>query len=253
MLNYPGFQSATVAQRTDWTSELFSLRISGAKLDFKAGQFTKLALPDADGRLISRAYSIVNAPMSTNDMLEFLVVANTDGQLTPNLQQLAIGDSIYVGERANGDLTGDIVPKSANDLWLLATGTGIGPFLSLLDDIHLRPRCENIVLVHAVRYQADLVYQYLIKQLMAFYEGRLQYVPIVSREESPYLKGRIPELLENGQLFEEAGVTMTSDQSFVMLCGNPEMIKSTLPPLQAFGLEKYRAASGGNIVYERYW
>ncbi len=253
MLNYPGFQAARVAQRTNWTSELFSLRITGASLAFKAGQFTKLALPDENGKLISRAYSLVNAPMNTSDMLEFLIVANPQGQLTPALQSLAVGAPIYVGDSAHGDLIGEAIPKQANDLWLLSTGTGIGPFLSLLDDIHLRPRCETIVLVHAVRHQADLVYQYVIKQLVEFYDGRLRYIPVVTREPSPHLNGHIPHLIESGALFEQAGVAMSRQHSFVMLCGNPEMIKSTLATLQALGLEKYRPATGGNIVHERYW
>ncbi|MFB9135569.1 ferredoxin--NADP reductase [Vibrio sp. AK197] len=253
MLNYPGFQSATVTQRTDWTSELFSLRVSGADLSFKAGQFTKLALPNAEGKLVSRAYSVVNAPLSTSDMLEFLIIANPQGQLSPQLQALNVGQSLYVGTRANGDLLGEVIPKRANDLWLLSSGTGIGPFLSLLDDIHLRPRCEKIILVHAVRHRADLVYQYLIQQLIQLYDGRLQYVPIVSREPTEYLSGRIPQLIASGALSQHTGVDLSADESFVMLCGNPQMIKDTLPVLKELGLEKYRVKTGGHIVYERYW
>ena len=92
-----GFNLAYLEQRTDWTDELFSLRLSGAPLDFKAGQFTKLALHDDAGQLVSRAYSLVNAPLNNSGTLEFLVVANPQGKLTPDLHKLKEGDQVYVG------------------------------------------------------------------------------------------------------------------------------------------------------------
>ncbi|GLT18816.1 ferredoxin--NADP(+) reductase [Vibrio zhanjiangensis] len=250
----PGFNLARIDKRTDWTSELFSLRVTGAPLDFKAGQFTKLAMYDDAGQLISRAYSIVNAPLNDSDMLEFLVVANPQGKLTPKLHCLEEGSQIYVGSTAHGDLVLSSIPKSTQDLWLLSTGTGIGPFLSLLDDINLRLGYKKIVLAHGVRHEKDLVYRYLIDQLVGQYEGRLCYLPIVSREESSFaLKGRIPTLLEEGQLQTAVKAQLTKENSFVMLCGNPDMIKETTQTLQAMGLEKFRRATGGNITFERYW
>ena len=249
-----GFNLAKVDKRTDWTSELFSLRLTGAPLTFKAGQFTKLALYDDDGQLISRAYSVVNAPLNSSDMLEFLIVSNPEGKLTPKLQHLKEGDSVYVGASAYGDLILSSIPKSTQDLWLLSTGTGIGPFLSLLDDINVRPGYEKIVLVHGVRHEKDLVYRYLIEQLVDQYEGRLSYVPVVSREQHPNtLYGRIPQLLDQREIQEIAQAELTQENSFVMLCGNPEMIKETTKTLQGFGLEKFRRATGGNITFERYW
>ena len=168
-----GFNLAYVDGRNDWTGELFSLRLTGAPLDFKAGQFTKLALYDDADQLVSRAYSVVNAPLNDSDILEFLVVANPQGKLTPNLHKLKEGNQVYVGSTAYGDLIFSSIPKSTQDLWLLSTGTGIGPFLSLLDDINVRPGYEKIVLVHGVRHEKDLVYRYLIDQLLEQYEGRL--------------------------------------------------------------------------------
>lgn len=254
MTELKGFNLARVEKRVDWTGELFSLRLSGAPLSFRAGQFTKLALLDDDGTTISRAYSVVNAPSEQLGWLEFLIVANPQGQLTPKLQKLNTGDTVYVGQSAHGDLTHDTIPKQANDLWLLSTGTGIGPFLSLLDDINLLPHSDNIVLAHGVRYEKDLVYQYLIEQLQNRYEGRLRYLPIVSRETlNGKLNGRIPALISSGELVDRAGLPFSQDSSFVMMCGNPEMIKDTSPVLQQLGLEKYRARTGGNIIYERYW
>ncbi len=254
MAELKNFNLARVEKRIDWTDDLFSLRVSGAPLSFKAGQFTKLALLDDDGNLVSRAYSLVNAPSEQFDWLEFLIVADPQGQLSPKLQNLQTGDSIYVAETAHGDLTQDTIPKQAHDLWLLSTGTGIGPFLSMLDDINVLPHNEKIVLVHGVRYAKDLVYKYLIEHLEQRYEGRLKYVPIVSRElVAGKLQGRIPDSISSGELSNRADVQFSPSRSFVMLCGNPEMIKDTLPVLQARGLEKFRNSTGGNIIYERYW
>ncbi|CAE6948278.1 ferredoxin--NADP reductase [Vibrio sp. B1FLJ16] len=254
MTELKNFNLAKIEKRIDWTSDLFSLRVSGAPLSFKAGQFTKLALLDDDGNLISRAYSVVNAPSEQFDWLEFLIVADKQGRLSPKLQKLKSGDGIYVGETAHGDLIQDIIPKQAHDLWLLSTGTGIGPFLSLLDDINVLPHNEKIVLVHGVRYEKDLVYKFLIEHLVQRYEGRLKYVPIISRESvEGKLQGRIPELIASGKLASHVDVPFSPSKSFVMLCGNPEMIKDTLPVLQECGLEKFRNRTGGNIIYERYW
>ncbi len=254
MAELKNFNLATVEKRIDWTNELFSLRVSGAPLSFKAGQFTKLALFGEDGSLVSRAYSVVNAPSEQFDWLEFLIVADPQGQLSPKLQKLKTGDRIYVGVTAHGDLTQDTIPKQAHDLWLLSTGTGIGPFLSMLDDINVLPHNEKIVLVHGVRYEKDLVYKYLIDHLVQRYEGRLTYVPIVSREAvEGKLQGRIPDFIASGELSNRADVQFSPERSFVMLCGNPEMIKDSLPALQEHGLEKFRNSTGGNIIYERYW
>ncbi len=249
MAELKNFNLARVEKRIDWTDDLFSLRVSGAPLSFKAGQFTKLALLDDDGNLVSRAYSLVNAPSGQFDWLEFLIVAHPQGQLSPKLQKLKAGDSIYVGETAHGDLIQDTIPKQAHDLWLLSTGTGIGPFLSLLDDINALPHNERIVLVHGVRYEKDLVYKYLIEHLEQRYEGRLTYVPVVSRESvEGKLQGRIPDFITSGELSSRADMQFSSSRSFVMLCGNPDMIKDTLPVLQAHGLEKFRSTTGGRCL-----
>ncbi|RSD30878.1 ferredoxin--NADP reductase [Vibrio pectenicida] len=249
-----GFNLAYVDRRTDWNDELFSLHLSGSPLDFKAGQFTKLALYDDGGLLISRAYSVVNAPLADSNILEFLVVSNPQGKLTPKLQQLREGEQVYVGNTAHGDLILSSIPQETKDLWLLSTGTGIGPFLSLLNDVNARPNYNKIVLVHGVRHERDLVYRDLITRLVDNYKGRLCYLPLVSREQSSFaLSGRIPQLIEELKLQDLAKVQLTKENSFVMLCGNPEMIKETTLTLQQLGLDKFRRATGGNITFERYW
>lgn len=249
-----GYSQAVVVKRTDWTDEIFSLRLSGANLSFVAGQFTKLALLDDDGNTLSRAYSLVNAPQPNDDRLEFLIVANENGQLSPRLHQLQEGQTIYVGQRANGDLTFESIPKQSEELWLLSTGTGIGPFLALLDDINVKRDKRRIVLVHGVRHPCDLVYRDLINQLVEQYEGRLIYQPVVSRQQiEGALCGRIPALIDSGDLMRSTGLEFNAEKSFVMLCGNPDMIKDTLGSLIGRGLTKHRVAQAGNIIYERYW
>ncbi len=254
MTDFSGFQSAIVQDRTEWNDRVFSLRVTGAQLNFKAGQFTKLALPDSDGKLVARAYSLVNAPLTTSDVLEFLIITDPDGQLSPQLHQLQKGDSLYVAQSAHGDLVFDTIPKHTKTLWLLSTGTGIGPFLSLLDDISFRPACEKVVLVHGVRKETDLVYRYLINQLVDQYQGRLVYQPIVSRENvSGALNGRVTDLIEQQHLMQHCRADFAPDDSFVMMCGNPQMIKDTTKILLGLGLTKHRSAEPGNIIFERYW
>ncbi|GAB2646539.1 ferredoxin--NADP reductase [Vibrio panuliri] len=254
MTDIAGYHRATIQKRTDWTDQVFSLRVTGAPLRFKAGQFTKLALPDESGGVTARAYSLVNAPLTTSDMLEFLIVSAPQGKLSPKLQQLQEGDTIYVAQSAHGDLIFDTIPKQTKTLWLLSTGTGIGPFLSLLDDISFRPACEKIILVHGVREESDLVYRYLIDQLVHEYQGRLTYQPVVSRQKvDGALYGRITRLIERGELTEQCKAEFSVDDSFVMLCGNPEMIKDSVGVLTQLGLTKHRAMQPGNIIFERYW
>ena len=108
--------------------------------------------------------------------------------------------------------------------------------------------------MHGVRHEKDLVYRNLIERMVEQYEGRLCYLPIISREQSSLaLSGRIPQLIEELKLQDLAKVQLTKENSFVMLCGNPEMIKETTLTLQQLGLDKFRRATGGNITFERYW
>lgn len=252
MSPFAGFHPVQVIERVDWTPQQFSLRVRGAALPFSAGQFTKLGLVDDKGNLICRAYSLVNAPDAASDEHEFLIVAHPQGQLSPRLQSLAAGDALWMGDLASGDLTQASIPDVTQDLWLLATGTGIGPFLSLLAN---RSLCHaNITLVHGVRYGRDRVYRDTIQSLVEAYQGRLRYHTVVSREVlADAMRGRIPALIESGQLQMASGLTLAPERSFVMMCGNPEMIKDTARTLREKGLVPFRQATGGNYIHERYW
>ncbi|EKO3990778.1 ferredoxin--NADP reductase [Vibrio fluvialis] len=249
---FAGFNPVQVIERIDWTPEQFSLRVSGAELPFSAGQFTKLGLEDDAGNLVSRAYSLVNAPGATADEHEFLIVAHPQGKLSPRLQSLSAGDTVWMGNSAYGDLIQPSIPEFTQDLWLLATGTGIGPFLSLLADQRLTQ--PNIVLVHGVRYGRDRVYRDDIQTLVEQYQGRLRYHTVVSREAlSDAMSGRIPALIDSGELQTVSELELAPEHSFVMMCGNPDMIKDTASTLRDKGLPPFRQATGGNYIHERYW
>lgn len=248
----PRLIEGTVVGRTDWTEKLFSLKIHASIMPFKAGQFTKLALPTAEGEWQRRAYSMINAP--DQKILEFLLVTVPDGDLSPRLDILQQGDKIYVGEDPAGFMTLDEIPETARDLWLLSTGTAIGPFLSILADPASQQQFERVVLVHAVRKQEELVYQEKIAEIQKRFGKCFHYVPVVSREKVAYaLSGRIPKLLSSGALSEFSGVELNSINSFFLLCGNPEMVHDCRDTLQDMGYKKHLRREVGQFSSENYW
>lgn len=251
-----GLIKGAVTGRINWTDSEFSLQITADISGYTAGQFTKLALYDDDGDWVRRAYSFVNSPNHAwgQQVMEFLIISVPDGQLSPRLDSLQVGDDVYVGKQPSGFMTLDEIPHYAKDLWLLSTGTAIGPFLSLLDEIETQARFQNVVLVHAVRTSVELVYQEKIQQLVERYQGKLHYVPIVSREHRKQtLRGRIPALLQSGALTCEAGVSLTPEHSFFYLCGNPSMVKDTSGVLNELGYQKHSRRSAGQFSAENYW
>lgn len=239
-----------VCRRIDWHPELFTLTIEAAIEPFSAGQFIKLGLAHSDGKVVSRAYSLVNAPNS--GLLQVLAVKVADGQLSPALHLLQPGDRLLVSARASGHLTLSEIPDG-DALWLLATGTGISPFLSMLASAEPWRRFARIVLVYAVRHQRDLAHLADIEQWQRACPAQLTLIPVVSREPMVgALPGRIPELLANGRLEQVAGLPLTS-RSQILLCGNPGMIHDASELLQARGLKRHRRAEPGNLHSERYW
>ena len=236
---------------TDWTDALFSLKITAPIKPFVAGQFAKLAL-EIDGERIQRAYSYVNSP--DDNQLEFYFVNVPNGRLSPKLAALKPGDPLLITDEAAGFFILDEIPD-CKTLWMLSTGTAIGPFLSILQYAHGLERFENIVLVHAVRYQADLSYLPLMQQLAAQYPNKLRILTIVSREQvEGSLFGRVPALIENGELEQAVGLTLNADDSHVMLCGNPEMVRDTRDTLKnTRNMNKHLRRKPGHITSEQYW
>ncbi len=197
---------------------------------------------------------MVSSHQLTPNELEFLIITDDNGTLTPRLNQLSVGDEVYVGKTISGFMTIDEIPDYAKDLWLLSTGTAIGPYLSILREKEAVQRFRKIVLVHAVRYGNELVYPELTQQLIHQYEGRLLHVPIISREqESEVLHGRIPKLLLSGEIQAEAALDISVDYSWVYMCGNPQMVRDTAETLKALGLTKHLRKKPGHFSSENYW
>ena len=232
-----------------WTDALFSLRVEGVSLGFEAGQFVRIALDMEEGNegsRVARPFSMVNPP--GDPVLEFYGIVVPEGPLSPRLARLAPGDTLYVASNPAGFLVLSEVPP-ADTLWLVATGTGIAPFLSILRTEAPWLRYRNVVLVHAVRHARELVYREEITKI-----HNLRYVTFVSREAAPgSLAGRIPAAVRDGRLEAAAGLRLSPETSQVMLCGNPDMLKDTTAALLERGMRKHRRRAPGHVTVESFW
>lgn len=238
-----------VVENRHWTDALFSLKVRGPALRFEAGQFVRIAL-DIDGERVARPFSFVNAP--NDSLLEFYGIVVPEGPLSPRLERLRAGDRLYVAPNPAGFLVLSEIPD-AQSLWLMATGTGVAPFLSMLRTDALWARFRDVVLVHAVRHARELVYQELIHEIGAARPG-LKYLTFVSREPHPgSLAGRIPAAIADGRLEKAAGVALAAQSCHTMLCGNPDMLKDATAALIARGLRKHRRRTPGHISVESFW
>lgn len=243
--------NGNVVDVTHWTESLFSIKVHAPVTPFTAGQFAKLAL-EIEGERVQRAYSYVNAPASPD--LEFYLVNVPEGKLSPRLHALQPGDSVMVTKKAAGFFVLDEIPE-CQTLWMLATGTAIGPYLSILQQGEGLARFDHIVLVHAARYAADLSYLPLMQQLAERYHDKLRIQTVVSRETAPgSLTGRVPALIESGQLEQAVGLPMTAENSHIMLCGNPQMVRDTQQLLKdTRDMRKHLRRKPGHITSEHYW
>ena len=240
-----------VVKVQNWTDALFSLTRRPPVAPVTAGQVAKLGL-DVDGERVQRAYSYVNAP--SNPDLEFYLVTVPEGKLSPRLAALKPGDEVQVVSEAAGFFVLEEVPD-CDTLWMLATGTAIGPYLSILEEGKDLDRFKNLVLVHAARYAADLSYLPQMQALEARYAGKLRIQSVVSRETAPgMLTGRIPFLIETGALEEAVGLPMNAESSHVMLCGNPQMVRDTQQLLkETRQMSKHLRRRPGHMTAEHYW
>ncbi len=238
-----------VTARTDWAEDLATFTCD-AQPDFVPGQFINLAL-DLDGKRVVRSYSIAAAP---GQPLAFFVSLVPGGTLTPSLFGMKPGAKLWVAPRAAGLLTVEFVPDFARELWLVATGTGLAPFLSMLRAGVLLPRFERVVIVHGVRHARHLAYREELSALARVHEP-LHYLPVVSRDGSAGigLQGRITTALASGELEAKAGLALDEARSHVMLCGNPGMIRDATELLLGRGLRRHRRREPGHITQEKYW
>ncbi|AWK13973.1 ferredoxin--NADP(+) reductase [Candidatus Fukatsuia symbiotica] len=231
---------------------LYSIKVTAPVDPFLPGQYAKLALKINEKR-IQRAYSYVNAP--SDDNLEFYLIDVPQGELSPHLCRLSAGAALMVSKQAAGFFVLKEIPQ-CDTLWMLATGTGIGPYLSILQEKKDLERFKHLVLVHSVRLGCDLSYLPLMQRLEEEYNGKLRTCALVSREKFVgSLHGRIPALIENDALEKAVGLKIAAKDSHVMLCGNPQMVRDTQQMLQDIRqMKKYlRSSKVGHISSEQYW
>jgi ferredoxin/flavodoxin---NADP+ reductase len=244
------WNTGKVVKHKQWSKTLYSLYVESDIEPFEAGQFVKIAL-EINGEVTGRPYSLVNPPDSRP--LEFYYIEIPNGPLTSHLVRLEPGDEILVAQRAHGFMVIDEIPQ-ARHLWLMATGTGVGPFLSILATDKPWLRFERVVLVYAVRTSTELSYQERISQILAKHPEQFVFVPFLSRETSHFaLSGRIPQAIIDGRLEARTEMEISAENSHVMLCGNPDMVKDVTGALMERGLKKHRRLEPGQITSENYW
>jgi ferredoxin--NADP+ reductase len=247
-----GWVEGAVVGQARWTERLMSLKVDAPMGPFQAGQFAKLAL-EIGGERIARPYSFVNAPGAAP--LEFYYAIVPEGPLSPRLAALAPGDRVHLSANPAGFLVLSEVPD-ADTLWMVSTGTGIGPFLSILRTETPWKRFRRVVLVHAVRHVAELVYGEVIEGIAAAHPDQFTCVRIASRDADgtkDLLRGRIPALMRDGSLEARAAGALAAATSQVMLCGNPDMVRDATATLVERGMKKHRRRDPGQITVENYW
>jgi ferredoxin/flavodoxin---NADP+ reductase len=244
-----GFTEGRVIRRHDWAPGLMTLCMEADIDPFAAGQFVNLGL-DVDGQFARRAYSMASAP---GRPLEFYLRQVDSGMFTPELFRSDVGSSVWVERKPQGFFTLAYVPKCA-EMWLVATGTGLGPFMSMLRTDEPWQRFERIVVVHGVRVPDELSYAEELSQLSAAHGGILSRIPVVSRAPAAdALAGRITDALTDGSLEARAGLRLDPARSHVMLCGNPDMLRDMSDRLGARGLVRHRTRKPGHVSAEKYW
>ena len=260
------FTSERVTHVQTWVpGKLFSFRLSRhAGLRFTPGQFLRLGvnriLAGKPDEIAWRAYSVVSADYAEH--LEFFSIVVPGGEFTSELVRLQPGDTVHVDRQPFGFLTTARF-QGGSELWLLSSGTGLAPFLSILADPQVWQQYDRIVLVHCVRESRELVYQDLIhgfthdpllSELCKFHDNHLIYIPVVTREPSfGGLHKRLPELIRSGELESAAGLPLDHDRSRIMICGNPEMVDDVRKALGERGFRTSRKSSPGQIAVENYW
>ncbi|MCG6898307.1 MAG: ferredoxin--NADP reductase [Thiocapsa sp.] len=240
---------AEITGRHAWADGLYSMQFEGPVADFKAGQYIKVAL-DIEGDRVGRPYSLVNPPQERP--LEIFFNEVPEGPLTPRLSDLGPGEQVWLSEKPGGIFTLETV-ESAETLWLLATGTALGVYLSILRTSDPWERFERVVLVHGVRHATDLTYGETLAAIAERRGGRFGFVPAVSREPVPgAMAGRITALLTSGALESHVGAVIAPHSSHVMLCGNSAMIKEVKTILEERGLARHRRHAPGQYTTEQY-
>jgi len=238
-----------------WSDTLFTIKTTRDRsLRFRNGEFAMMGL-EVEGKPLLRAYSMASA--NYEDHLEFYSIKVPQGPLTSRLQHIKAGDQLLVSKKPTGTLLWDRL-RPGRQLYLLSTGTGLAPFLSIIKDPEVYQHFEKVILVHGCRYINELTYQRLITHELKHNEyfgesvrEKLIYYPAVTRE--PFKNyGRITSLLKSGQLMEDIGMPkLNLDDDRFMLCGSPAMLKSLTAILDDLGFSETRRDDIGEYVIER--
>ena len=251
------FTRQTMTHLQTWTPNLFSFRCTrDVGFRFTAGQFARLGVRKPSGAIVWRGYSMVSSPF--DEFLEFFSIVVPGGEFASELSQLAVGDEILIEKQAHGFLTLDRF-VDGDHLWLLSTGTGLAPFLSILQDFEVWQRFERIVLVYSVRTEDELAYRELLDEILtreyvAEFAHKFTFVPVVTRAEvSGCLNARITDLLTSGELERCVDLPMEAERSRVLLCGNPEMVEDCRMLLQKREMQLSLARRPGAVAVESYW
>ena len=253
------FHEAEVLSVHHWTDKLFSFTTTrDPGLRFSNGHFTMIGLKSEDPEVkkpLLRAYSIASA--NYEDSLEFLSIKVPDGPLTSRLQHIQPGDTIIVGRKPTGTLLIDYLLPGKR-LYLLSTGTGLAPFMSIVRDPATYDKFERVILVHGVREVDELAYRkYLTEQLPSHeflgetVAKQLSYYPTVTREDFKH-RGRVTELLDNGKLHADLNLPpLDAKDDRVMICGSPAMLRDLKGMMEARGFHEGNTSSPGDFVIER--
>ncbi|HEX3888713.1 MAG TPA: ferredoxin--NADP reductase [Phenylobacterium sp.] len=251
------FYVETVTWVQHWTESLFSFRTTrDPGLRFSSGQFVMVGLvKEEDGKPLVRAYSI--ASPAWHEELEFYSIKVPDGPLTSRLQKIKVGDEVLIGRKPTGTLVLDGL-KPGKRLYMMGTGTGLAPWLSLVRDPEVYERFDEVIVTHTVREVADLNYRELLSGALAEDEilgeligPKLRYYPTVTREAFQ-TQGRITDLIASGQLFRDLGLPpLDPAMDRVMLCGGPSVLADLKQQLIDLGYEEGSIASPGDFVLER--
>ncbi len=217
--------------------------------DYEAGQFVRIGLPAGD-EVLARPYSLVNTPQEKH--LEVYFNRVEQGPLSPRLFELQTGDDILVSNNPSGFLTVSEVPECRH-LWMIATGTGIGPFLSILKSEAAWQQFEKIVLCYSVSYAAELAYREIIAGIRDKHGDQFHFVPVVTRESHEGALGsRVPALMQDGSLEQHTGITINAEDSHVMMCGSSAMITDVSAELMSRDMKKHRRRDPGHFTTEKY-
>ena len=239
-----------------WTDRLFSFTTTrDPALRLSTGHFTMIGLRGDNGKPLLRAYSIASA--NYEEHLEFLSIKVPDGPLTSRLQHIQVGDTIIVGKKPTGTLLIDYL-LPAKRLYMLSTGTGLAPFLSVMRDPETYEKFEEVVLVHGVRQVNELAYHDYITEELPKHEflgemisQQLKYYPTVTREAYRNT-GRITDLLDSGKMFSDLGLPhINPAEDRVMICGSPALLKDLKALLEARHFKEGNTTTPGEYVIER--